>query len=302
MVTLSDAGGGEEVGRSGRRSLDGSFWRRLARMGSSRGPEWFVRVAPPIIGLAACAVAPDERRAIARNLRRVRGPRGAIRDAVDVGRTFATYASCLAEVLGAGSPRSRLPEVVVWGELHLEDALADRHGVVFATAHTAGWETVGALLSRDRGLRLMIAEAPERDKAARAIQDDARRAHGVLVAHVGEDPLAALPLARHLRDGGVVALQIDRIPLGVRSRKVIAFGERARVPEGPLRLAALTGAPIVPIFAARTGHRRYAVFMSPPIRVARTAADSDLDEAAQCMADAMQDFVRAHATQWFHFV
>jgi lauroyl/myristoyl acyltransferase len=201
-----------------------------------------------------------------------------------------------------GSPRGRLPEAVVWGEPYLEDALADGHGVVFATAHTAGWETVGALLSRDRGLRLMIAEAPERDEAARAIQDDARRAHGVLVAHVGEDPLSALPLARHLRDGGVVALQIDRIPLGVRSREVIAFGERARVPEGPLRLAALTGAPIVPIFAARTGHRRYAVFMSPPIRVVRSAGDSDVDAAAQRMADAMQDFVRAHPTQWFHFV
>jgi lauroyl/myristoyl acyltransferase len=282
--------------------LDGLFWRRLAHMGSSRGPEWFVRIAPPLVGLAACAVTPDGRRAIARNLRLVRGRRGAIRDAADVGRTFATYASCLAEGLRMGSPRGRLPEAVVWGEPYLEDALADGHGVVFATAHTAGWETVGALLSRDRGMRLMIAEAPERDEAARAIQDSARRAQGVLVVHVGEDPLCALPLAKHLRDGGAVALQIDRLPVGMRSRDAIAFGERTRLPEGPLRLAALTGAPIVPLFAARTGHRRYAVFMSAPIRVARSAGDSDLDAAAQDMACAMQAFVRAHPTQWFHFV
>jgi len=195
-----------------------------------------------------------------------------------------------------------LPEVVVWGELHLEDALADGRGVVFATAHTAGWESVGALLSRDRGLRLMIAEAPERDEAARAIQDGARRAQGVLVAHVGEDPLSALPLAHHLRAGGAVALQIDRLPVGLRSREVIAFGERARLPEGPLRLAAATGAPIVPMFAARTGYRRYAVFIGAAIRIARSARDTDLDAAAQRMADAMQDFLRAHPTQWFHFV
>ncbi len=79
--------------------LDGSFWRRLARWGS-RGPEWFVRVAPPVVGLVACAVAGGRRRAIAENLRRVRGRRGPVREATEVAQTFVTYASCLAEVLG----------------------------------------------------------------------------------------------------------------------------------------------------------------------------------------------------------
>ncbi len=117
----------------------------------------------------------------------------------------------------------------------------------------------------------------------------------------GRTPLSALPLARHVRDGGAVALQIDRIPVGLRTREVTAFGERARVPEGPLRLATLTGAPLVPVFAARTGHRKYEVAVSPPIRLARNAGDAELDAAAQTMADAMQTFVRAHPTSWFHF-
>jgi hypothetical protein len=134
-----------------------------------------------------------------------------------------------------------LPEAVVSGELHLLDAISDGRGLLFATAHTAGWETVGPLLSRDHGLRVMIAERPERDPRARVIQDGARKAQGLLVAHVGDDPLSALPLARHLRDGGAVALQIDRSPPQQRARDVALFGARARIPEGPLRLAALTG-------------------------------------------------------------
>lgn len=285
-------------------SIDAELWRRMARWGSSRGPEWFVRAAPPVIGLIACALATERRRFVAANLRRVRGAQGAtsrLRDAVDVARTFTTYASCLAEILGAGSPRGRLPQALVHGELRLLDAMADGKGLLFVTAHTAGWETVGPLLSRDHGLRVMIAEQAERDPRARDIQDEARRAHGVLVAHVGDDPLSALPLVRHLREGGVVALQLDRVPAGMRARAVTLFGAPDRVPEGPLRLAALTGAPLVPIFAARTGHRRYRVDIGPPVRLRRTPTETELDAAAQAVSDELERFVRAQPTQWFHF-
>jgi lauroyl/myristoyl acyltransferase len=281
--------------------LNATFWRRFARLGATRGPEWFVRWTPPAIGLVACALAPRERRAVVENLRRVRGERGALRDVLDVAATFATYASCLAEILGAGSPRGRLPRAVVYGELNVLDAAAEGRGVIFATAHTAGWETVGPLLSRDHGLRVMIAEAAEANPGTRAIQDEARRTHGLLVAHVGDDPLSALPLVRHLRDGGVVALQIDRLPAGMRGRRVTLFGRPAAVPEGPLRLAMLTGAPVVPVFAARTGYRQYAVVAGAAVRLSRGAADAELDAAAQAVASAMQAFLQRHPTQWFHF-
>jgi lauroyl/myristoyl acyltransferase len=241
------------------------------------------------------------RRYVIRNLRRVRGERGTLRDAVDVSRTFATYASCLAEILAAGSQRAALPKAIVRGKPYVFDALADQRGLIFVTAHTAGWETVGPLLSRDHALRLMIAEARERDVATSAIQDEARRAQGLLIVHVGDDPLSALPLVQHLRVGGAVALQIDRVPRRVRSRSVAIFDAPGRIPEGPLRLAMLTKAPLVPIFAARTGHRQYELVAYPPIRLTRTSTEVDLDAAARAIAHAMQSFVRAHPTQWFHF-
>jgi KDO2-lipid IV(A) lauroyltransferase len=282
-------------------SLDGAFWRRAALWGSSRTPEWFVRAAPPVVGLVVCALAAGPRRRVVQNLALLRGEQGALRDAVDVGSTFVAYASCLAEILGAGSRHGRLPEVLVHGELHAQDALADARGVILATAHTGGWETVGPVLTRELGVRVMIAESPERDAGARAIQDSVRKAQGLLVAHVGDDPLSALPLARHLREGGAVAIQLDRLPAGQRRREIALFDRPGHVPEGPLRLASVTGAPILPVFAARTGHRRYEVHVFPPQRIARAATEPQLDRAAQALGDAMQAFLRAHPTQWFHF-
>lgn len=280
-------------------SLDGPFWRRMARWGAG-GPDWFVRAAPPVIGVVLCAFAGERRRAIARNLRRVRGRRGPVRDAVDVARTFSTYASCLTEVLGgpAGLPESH---ATVRGEEHVDEAIALGRGLLLVTAHTAGWEVVGPMFARNRRIKVMIAEAAEKDADASAIQDEARRSLGLRVAHVGDDPLSALPLVKHLRDGGAVALQVDRTPKTVRARQVTLFGSRGRIPEGPLRLAALTGAPIVPVFVARTGHRRYEVVVSPPIRLERSAGGADLDAAAQELAARLEEFVRARPTQWFHF-
>jgi KDO2-lipid IV(A) lauroyltransferase len=282
-------------------ALDGPFWRSIARAGATRGPEWFVRFSPPIVGLAACAFARGPREQVAANLRRIRGRRAPVRDALDVARTFSAYASCLAEILATGSRHSRQPSAVIWGESYVMDALSDGRGLIFATAHTGGWEHVGQLLSRDHAIPMMIAEEGERDPAASAIQDDARRASGLLVAHVGQDPLSALPLVQHLRSGGIVALQIDRLPPQMRARPVDLFGGRGAVPEGPLRLAQLSGAPIVPIFAARTGYRQYEVVAHPPVRLSRRASDGELDAAAQTLAGAMESFVRARPTQWFHF-
>jgi lauroyl/myristoyl acyltransferase len=281
-------------------SLDGAFLRRWARIGA-RGPAWFSRYAPPVIGIAFALFMRAPRRAIASNLRRVRGPRSPLREVADVARTFATYASCLTEALGADADESEMPDVAVSGLGHVDDALSDKRGVLLVTGHTAGWEIVGALVGRRRGLRLLVAERAERDAKARAIQDGVRQGRGVHVAHVGDEPLAGLGLMRHLQDGGVVALQIDRVPSASRARRVTLFGGDARLPEGPLRLAMLTGAPIVPIFTARRGHRRYEIAAHPPIRLAKSESESGIDAAAQEIATALEQFVRAHPTQWFHF-
>lgn len=169
------------------------------------------------------------------------------------------------------------------------------------TAHTGGWETVGSLVAKAEGLRMMFVMRPEASRGARALQDDVRKRAGVTVLHVGDDPLACLPLLTHLRGGGVVALQLDRVAPGMRTLDVVRFGRKATIPEGPVRLAQLSGAPILPVFCAREGHRRYLVEFCASRLVARRSTDSDVAEVAQHLADSLGAFLCAHPTQWFHF-
>jgi lauroyl/myristoyl acyltransferase len=280
---------------------DGLFWRRLARLGAAHGPRWLVEYSPPLIGVAVALALPNVRRAVQGNLRRIRGPVGRVRDARDVAATFATYAGCMAEVLSNGSKNAELPDLGVRGKPYMDAALAAGKGVILATAHTAGWELVGPVFRAKKGLEVVMVMEAERDGAARELHDRARRASGVEVAHVGADPFASLPLLRKLRDGGALALQIDRVPEGMRGVPVRTFGETQAIPEGPLRLAQLSGAPIVPLFCARLGYRSYFAEIYEPIYLPRRPGPAVLEASAQKLADAMADFVRRHPTQWFDF-
>jgi KDO2-lipid IV(A) lauroyltransferase len=281
---------------------DSAVWRRALAAGVNFGPEPWVRYSPPAFGVLFAAALPAKRRLVEQSLRRVRGPRPSAVDFLDAAAVFANYASCLTEALLLASGRGYSLKSRPRGVEHYQAAAAAGRGVILATAHTGGWDIAGQILGVVHEGGIVVAMQRERDPEARAIQDAARLRAGVKVAHVGEGALDALPLLGHLRQGAVVAMQIDRVPPGMRSREVMFCGAPWQAPEGPLVLASLSGAPILPIFTHRLGFLEYEAVVAPPIRLPRRPTEAEREAAAIRMMGAMERFVRAHPTQWFHFV
>ncbi|WP_437803487.1 lysophospholipid acyltransferase family protein [Sorangium sp. So ce693] len=280
---------------------DSAFWRRALTAGVTRGPDPLVRHSPPLFGVIFAAALPELRRRVEENLRRVRGPRSRLVDLLDSSAVFAAYGSCITEALLLASDRGYTVVRRSRGVEHYHACAAAGRGVIIVTAHTGGWDIAGQILGVVHPAGVMLAMQRERDAEARAIQDAARQRAGVQVVHIGEGPLDALPLLKHLQRGGAVAVQIDRAPPGMRSREVTFLGGRWRAPEGPIALAAMSGAPILPVFTHRLGFLDYEAVVAPPIRLARRATEEERDAAAAEMMGALERFVRAHPTQWFHF-
>src|SRR5262249_20602644 len=128
-----------------------------------------------------------------------------------------------------------------------------------------------------------------------------RSERGLKVLHIGSHPTDALPLIAHLKKGGVAALQLDRVPPSGRVLEVSLFGEPFRAPEGPFRLASLSGAAVVPVFARRLGFFDYELHVADPIELGRRPSNEELQASAQRAIGAMQAFVAQSPTQWFHF-
>jgi phosphatidylinositol dimannoside acyltransferase len=281
------------------RQHDSVLWRRAVSAGVAYGPDAFVRLSPPVFGLAFGAAMPKQRRAILRNLRLALGRRGVLAEAADVARVFVNFATCLTEAFVAGSGKDRLRAVPVDDE-HYLGAIEEGHGVVLATAHTGGWQAAGPALRALHAADVLVVVKPERDARVQSLQDSINDRQGVRL-HASHDALDALTLLSHLRRKGVVALQFDRVPAGTRGREVPFFDASWRVPEGPLKLASASGAPIVPVFTRRVGYMDYQVLVRPPIHVPKRPSAAELDGAARRVVAEMESFVRANPTQWFHF-
>jgi lauroyl/myristoyl acyltransferase len=288
---------------------DAALWRHLVEAGVQYGPEAFVRYSPPAIGLGFWAALRPSRDKVLANLRRVRGPHpatgaaatlDAARDVVTSGKVFANFASCLADTFLVSAGRGY--QAIVQSENNGADffaAQADGRGIILATAHTAGWDVAGPMLTTLQSAEIVVVMGREEDARARALHDRARERAGVRVVHAGDDPLAALPLLAHLRRKGIVAMKMDRTVPGMRCRTVDLFGQPWKVPEGILTLSAVSGAPILPVFTRRIGFLHYEYLSSPALRLPRRPSGEELDRSAQDLADRLAGFVRDHPDQWF---
>jgi KDO2-lipid IV(A) lauroyltransferase len=273
--------------------------RRFAHLGAARGPLWFLRYSPPLIGCVAAVLSSDARHRVIDNLHRIRGPAPKWRDALETMETFGSFAGALAESLAAGSKNERPVELTIEGREHLEPVLGGPF--IVGTIHSGGWDVMGTLLASDYAVDVLVAMAHEVDPRAEKFHDGVRGRTRVRIAHVGSDPLAALPLLAQLRRGGVVAMQLDRTPPGMRALPVHLLGTESTIPEGPFHLARLARVPILPIFCARLGFRRYRIVIHPAIRLQRDASTEETTAAARSFAEKMTSFLREHPSQWFNF-
>jgi lauroyl/myristoyl acyltransferase len=277
--------------------FDGGWWRRFAELGCVYSPEWWKRSSPPVIAAISFLIARDKRAAVIRNQLQVLGQRGWLRARWDAYRVFAECARSVTESLEQWGPRPPRLTLDVPEPESFRAALAEGRGLVIPTAHYGGWE-VGARFLSDLGRPVNLVTAHEPNPTAHEFVHRLRTRHGVNVIYSDRSMFAGLPVLQALRRNEVVGMQID--PWGrPQGAETIDFcGRPAPFHAGPFVIARVARAPIIPVFAVRTGIRRY------EMRVAgrfdpRTAADTTA--AFTATVRAFERLVRERPAQWLMF-
>jgi phosphatidylinositol dimannoside acyltransferase len=279
----------------------GIGWRRLAYLGSRYGPTPWLKHSPGWFGVPFALALRQEREAVRQNLRRLFGPRPALVEERDILRTFVAYAHCLAESLGCERDDAKVPSCLVQRQQVLDALLRSGTGFIVGTAHTGGWDIAAQCLMAQSGRQVVLVMDREPDDRARALQDSLRGKRGLEIVHVGADALEGLALLRQLKQGGVVAVQLDRMLGHSRGVEVQLGRQPFRVPLGPFVLASLAQVPLVPLFVARRGYYQYLVRVHEAICLPRRLSSGDAEEAAQRVAGQLEAFLLDYPEQWFNF-
>lgn len=204
--------------------------------------------------------------------------------------------------------QGRPPEFTSEGGEQLETRLG-QGGALLLMSHLGNWEMAARLLMRQRhDLQLLLyMGVKEKEGVERTQKEELRRA-GVTI--IGEDQASASPFSavegiRVLQAGGLVSLTGDIVWRADQRRIPVAFlGHLAYVPEAPFIFALVSGAPIFVFFAFRTGANSYRFSLSAPIAIrasGRAERQKVIAEAAQQYADLLQEALRAHPFEWYHF-
>ncbi len=277
--------------------FDGGFWRRFAELGCVYGPEWWKRGSPPVIAGIVFAIATRQRESVLANQRQVRGPRGWWRERWDAYGVFAEFARSLTEGMEQWGPRPRPLTIHVADPDVIPAALAKGRGLIVVTGHFGSWEVAARGLA-EFGRPFNLVMARESNPSVRSFTHALRTRYGVQAIYSDRSVFAALPILQALRRHEVVGMQLD--PWGAPSGgEAIEFcGRRALFQRGPFALARVARAPLVPVFAVRTGIRSYEIHVAGCFEPT-TPAESHAAFAAT--VSAYERLVHERPSQWLMF-
>ncbi|WP_232663535.1 phosphatidylinositol mannoside acyltransferase [Pseudonocardia sp. TRM90224] len=270
-------------------------WRAVRALPHAAAHGLFERGADWAVGRDGAGV-----RQLRANLARVRpaASPGELDELVRAGmRSYARY-WCEAFRLPAMDLADVHARTAVTGTEPLYSALDEGRGVLFALPHTGNWDAAGVWLVemlRRRGHEPTFTTVGQRLRPESLYRRFVayREGLGFEVVAAEDGSAAYRALVRRLRGGGVVCLLADRDVSGTGA-EVTLFGARTRLPVGPARLAALTGALLLP---ARPWFRGdgWGIAFGPPVEAGRRAPAA---ATTQALADALAALIAETPQDW----
>jgi len=191
------------------------------------------------------------------------------------------------------------------GRQHVDAALAAGRGMILALPHAGNWDVAGVWLVGRCGGFTTVAERLRPESLYRRFVAYRESLGFEILPLTGGGRPAGEVLAARLAAGGAVCLVADR-DLTSGGVPVTFFGEPATLPSGPARLAAATGAALLPVGLWFTdGGWGFRVHPPVPVRPASGGTWGSAREsrravlsATQAIADAFAADIAEHPADW----
>jgi len=219
-----------------------------------------------------------------------------------VRRMFANYGEYMADFFRLPQMPPHKAETVfagLKGEHIIKAALDRGKGVILLSAHIGNWEFGGAMV-RHANYPLAVVSLPHNSAPTNALVNHIRRAKGISVIEVDASPFSAIPILKHLRQNGVVAMIGDKDFFG--NGKIIPyFGKPVRFPIGPVTIAMTSGAALIPAFVLKQTSGTYVGILEEAIQITtKGSRNQAIQSNLQNVASVFEDYIRKYPDQWYN--
>jgi KDO2-lipid IV(A) lauroyltransferase len=278
-----------------------NFWREFLYWWAAHCPV-FVRVTGPFFLWFAMRFSKALCDGPAVNARRILGPDASEADVKRLRNKIVRSAYTSIYELGRAA-RSTPDQLRQWtesseGRDHYFAAREAHQGAILVTAHLGPFE-VGAAALMDREPNIHVLFHHDARASFDQLRKKLRRKLHIQEAAVDDGWSIWAELRDALAKDHVVLIHGDRVMPGQRGVPVPFFDGHVLMPPGPVKLAMVSGSPIIPLFSVRTRVGRCSVTIEEPIFVDRDSGPVDANHPAmRRIAKSIERHVRARPDQW----
>jgi lauroyl/myristoyl acyltransferase len=219
-----------------------------------------------------------------------------------VRRMFMNYGEYMADYFCLPQlPRQKAR--AVFSHLKREEiirkALKKGKGVILLSAHIGNWE-FGSLMIRHSKYPLAVVSLPHNTAPTNALVNRFREDKGISVIEVNESPFSALPILKHLRKNGVVAMMGDKDFFG-NGKLTPYFGKQVRFPIGPVIIAMSSGAALIPAFVLKQPDGKYFGVLENAIPMSNERPrERAIQKNLEKIAVIFETYIQRYPDQWYN--
>lgn len=277
-----------------------AFWLKVLFWATAHAP-WLARLTVEFWVWAGWLCSPAMRRNTMANARHVLGSDALSRQVRKLSRSIIRSSFLFVYDVGRHSRMSlqqmRAEVTAIEGQQHYDDARALKRGIIVATAHFGAFEGAVAAL-RDREQLVHVIFQRDRFSQFDIIRSQLHERLGINETPIDDGIRSWMRIREALLRDEAVLIQSDRVMPGQRGMLLPFFDGHIEFPIGPAKLAMLTGAPIVPVFAVRNGDGSLAIEIQPAIQVDSSTGGNPLEQTTIQIARAIEGMIRRHPQQW----
>ena len=184
------------------------------------------------------------------------------------------------------------------------NTLAERRGCLLLGSHLGSFEMLSIIGSVEKKLAINVVMHLDESAQLRELLPRSGSAFPYQVIPLGH-PGSMLRVKECLERGEVVGRLADRVYGGEPTQWLPFLGRPAKFSLSPMRLAAITGAPVVMMFGLFRGGRRYEIVFEPLGKQCFESGEYPMSpapaRALQCYVERLEHHARHAPYNWFNF-